>query len=152
MCSGVPGWDALWSLSSLHKEWNSYSQAAPTHLQCHQWHQMPLEEEEGAMVAVFARKHKATCSIPVLPKEEQHGVVPACRKFWIPRCSMSADSLCGSFHLPSKSSADMGVTFPGISSCSHNPHSVLFKGLNFPRTCSQPAQSCGGTARVPPCK
>lgn len=30
-CSGVPGGDVLWSLSSLHKEGKSYGQAAPTH-------------------------------------------------------------------------------------------------------------------------
>lgn len=91
-CSGVPGWDVLGTLSSLHKEGKSYGQAAPTHLQCHQWHQMPLEEEEeGVMVAVFASKHRATGSNPALHKEEQHGVFPVSGKSWIPRCSMSAD-------------------------------------------------------------
>lgn len=110
---GMLQWDVLWSLSSLHKEGKSCGQAAPTHLRSHQWHQMPLEEEEGVMLAVFASKHRDTGSIPALPKEEQHGVVPVCSKLWIPRCSMNADSSHGSFHLlPSKFSADLGVTFP----------------------------------------
>lgn len=63
---GCPGgmlqWGVLWRLSSLHREGNSYGQAAPTHLRYHQWHQTPLEEEEGAMMALFASKHRTTAS------------------------------------------------------------------------------------------
>lgn len=123
-------WGVLWSLSSLHREGNSCGQAAPTRLQCHQWHQIPLEKEEGVMVAVFASKHRTTGSSLWQILDPQ--VLYECRlTVWL-LSSSSFQVFC-----------DLGVTFPAISSCSHNPHSGLFKGLKFPRPCSQAVQSCG---------
>lgn len=51
----MPGWDALWSLSSLHREGTGYGQEAPTHPQCHQWGL----EDEGEMVVSSASKQRA---------------------------------------------------------------------------------------------